>query len=544
MSMMGPSMPTVEGQKADFLVLGSGIAGLRAAIDLGRAGRVLVLNKGEVFESATQYAQGGIAVAMSEDDEVRLHLYDTLQAGDGLCREKAVRVLVEEGPRQIQQLIDWGMRFDRNPAGAGRLAFTREGAHSRSRVLHAHGDSTGSEILRALMARAKTMRAIRIQPHAFAVELLRKGDRVTGVTYLDEKTGTYNKVFAGATLLATGGLGQVYKETTNPPIACGDGVAMAYRAGALLGDMEFVQFHPTALAVKGAPRFLLTEAIRGEGAHLRDVLLQRFLPNYHEAAELAPRDVVSRAIVMEMQKTRSEFVYLDLTELDAERVKKRFPKVYSTCLEYNIDVTTDLVPVRPAAHYAMGGVATDLHGATTLPGLYAAGEVAATGVHGANRLASNSLLEGLVYGARAAAAMMGEHAPFVPERVPQSGAVSNAEGHRANSPKSLGSEPLDLEKVLNEVRTLMWERVGIIRDGKDLCDAVKRLESLKLTKGSTPRQHYEAQNILEVARLIARCALAREESRGAHYRADFPLKTDSPTPKHSYVLKCQPVYFE
>ncbi len=541
MSMMGPSMPTVEGQKADFLVLGSGIAGLRAAIDLARAGRVLVLSKGEVCESATQYAQGGIAVAMSEDDEVCLHLHDTLQAGDGLCREKAVRVLVEEGPRQIQQLIDWGMRFDSNGT---RLAFTREGAHSRSRVLHAHGDSTGSEILLALMAQAKTMRAIRIQPYAFAVDLLRRGDRVTGVTYLDEKTGAYKKVFAGAALLATGGLGQVYKETTNPLVACGDGVAMAYRAGALLSDIEFVQFHPTALAVKGAPRFLLTEAIRGEGAHLRDILLQRFLPHYHEAAELAPRDVVSRAIVMEMQKTRSEFVYLDLTELDAERVKKRFPKVYSTCLEYNIDVTTHLVPVRPAAHYAMGGVATDLHGATTLPGFYAAGEVAATGVHGANRLASNFLLEGLVYGARAAAAMIEERAPFVPESVPQPAAVTSAEGHRARSPDPLDAGLPDLEKALNEVRTLMGEKVGIIRNGKDICEALKRLESLKLAKGSTPRQNHETQNILEVARVIARSALAREESRGAHYRADFPLKYDSAPPKHSYVLKCQPAYFE
>ncbi len=547
--MMVASMSKPEGQKTDFLVLGSGIAGLRAAVELARAGRVLVLNKGEVLDSATQYAQGGIAVAMGEDDEVRLHLYDTLQAGDGLCREEAVRVLVEEGPRQIHQLIDWGMRFDRNGT---RLAFTREGAHSRSRVLHAHGDSTGSEIVRGLMARAKTMRAIRVRPHAFALELLVEGDRVIGVAYLDEKTSALQKVFADSVLLATGGLGQVYQETTNPPLACGDGVAMAYRSGALLSDLEFVQFHPTALAVKGTPRFLLTEAIRGEGAWLRNVLLERFMPRYHEAAELAPRDVVSRAIVLEMQKTRSEFVYLDLTGLDPERVKKRFPRVCATCLQYNLDITADLVPVRPAAHYAMGGVATDLHGATSLPGLYAAGEVAATGVHGANRLASNSLLEGLVYGGRAAAAMIEHRGPLDPATAPS--ASGSAPHHPARGSATepgpgcarpaVHEEKMDAAKALNEIRATMSGKAAIMRNGKDLCEALRRLESLRLAKALPQRQSQEAKNTLEVARLIVQCALARQESRGAHYRADFPLKVDSPTPKHSYVSRCGPVFFD
>jgi L-aspartate oxidase len=526
--------------QVDFIVLGGGIAGIRAAVELARSGQVLVLTKDDLYESSTEYAQGGIAAALGEDDEVTLHLHDTLSAGDGLCREEAVRVLVEEGPRQIHQLIDWGMRFDRNGT---KLAFTREGAHSRSRVLHAHGDSTGSEILRALMAKAKSLPAIRLQPRAFAIDLSLEGQRVCGVTYLEEKTSAVKTVVAKSVLLATGGLGQVYKETTNPSVASGDGVAMAYRAGALLGDMEFVQFHPTALYVKSAPRFLLSEALRGEGAFLRNIVLERFMPHHHEAAELAPRDIVSRAIVMEMQRTRSEFVYLDLTGLDGEHVKKRFPRIYATCLKYNIDITADLVPIRPAAHYMMGGVATDLHGATSLRSLYAAGEVAASGVHGANRLASNSLLEGLVFGALAAQAMHDQKPPLrIP--TPRDSAPS---GHAVAVPTG-GHRPvdyLDLDKAVQEVRCTLWDKVGIIRSGKDLCAAVKRLESIHLSPPAVPsRKFYEAQNILNVGTLIARAALARQESRGAHYRSDFPLKDQAARPRHSYVSKTSPVFFQ
>ena len=523
-------MQRSKNHKVDFLVLGSGIAGVRAAIELARAGHVLMLNKGALYESSTEYAQGGIAVVLGEDDEVSLHLHDTLQAGDGLCREEAVRILVEEGPHLIQELIEWGMKFDRNGT---KLAFTREGAHSRSRVLHAHGDSTGREILRALMAKAKSLHTIQIQPYAFAVDLLAEGRRVVGTEYLDEKTGMVNQVVASAVLLATGGMGQVYKETTNPAVATGDGVAIAWRAGATLSDMEFVQFHPTALYVQGAPRFLLSEALRGEGAQLRNIDLERFMPRYHEAAELAPRDIVSRAMVMEMHRCKSEFVYLDLTGLDAEHVKKRFPRIYSTCLEYNLDITADLMPVRPAAHYAMGGVATDLDGSTDLAGLFAAGEVAATGVHGANRLASNSLLEGLVYGAQAARAMSGQKTTSAvvrgenPSQMPLT--VSNPDETKAVP---------DVEPILCTVRNLLWEKVGIIRSGKDLSEAVKRLDSLTLpTPASPSRPYYEALNILEVARVIARSALAREESRGAHYRTDYPLKGETTPPRHSFVSR-------
>jgi L-aspartate oxidase len=529
-------------RKVDFLVLGSGIAGMRAALELARAGQVLVLSKGALYESSTEYAQGGIAAALGEDDEVCLHLHDTLRAGDGLCHEEAVRALVEEGPQQIQQLIEWGMRFDRNGI---KLAFTREGAHSRSRVLHAHGDSTGSEIMRALMAKAKSLRAIQVQPYAFAVDLCKDDGHVVGVTYLDEKTSELKTLQARAVLLATGGLGQVYKETTNPPMACGDGMAMAYRAGAVLSDMEFIQFHPTALYVKGAPRFLLSEAVRGEGANLRNILLERFMPRYHEMAELAPRDVVSRAIVMEMQKHRSEFVYLDLTAMDPERVQKRFPRIYSTCLQHNIDITADLVPVRPAAHYAMGGVATDLHGAATLPGLYAAGEVAATGVHGANRLASNSLLEGLVFGARAAAAMLKQRSRAAPPTRPSQPATVATSPRVGYPDSSTADQKAEIEQVANQARSIMWEKVGIIRNGKELREAVKRLDALSLPEPPTPsRQYYEVRNILETARLIACSALAREESRGAQYRSDFPLKNDASPAKHSYISKDNPVHFK
>jgi L-aspartate oxidase len=323
---------------------------------------------------------------------------------------------------------------------------------------------------------------------------------------------------------------------------------MAYRAGAQLSDMEFIQFHPTALYVTGAPRFLLSEALRGEGACLRNILLERFMLRYHEAAELAPRDVVSRALLLEMLKAPSEFVYLDLTSLDPDHVKKRFPTIYTTCLSYNIDITTDLVPVRPAAHYSMGGVATDLDGATSLEGLYAAGEVAASGVHGANRLASNSLLEGLVFGRRAASAMLEQ----------RSAAASAPQGKMANAPDgatapsagvpSKSHTQVDhpaVDQVVQEVRCFLWDKVGIIRNGKHLQEAVKRLESLQVPAAGAPsRRWWEAQNILEVGRLIARSALAREESRGAHYRADFPLKCESTPPKHSFISKNTPVYFE
>src|SRR5215831_13209564 len=392
---------------ADYAIVGSGVAGLRAAIELSSAGSVLVLAKSDLSESATAYAQGGIAVALSDEDEIGLHEQDTLAAGDGLCRHESVALLVEEGPKYIQELIEWGTEFDR--AGT-KLAFTREAAHSRSRILHAHGDSTGREISRALLARAHSIPHMHLRAHAFTTELIVERGRVAGLCFINETDGALHELRAGAVLLATGGLGQIYRETTDPEVATGDGMAIAYEAGAVLSDMEFVQFHPTALAIQGAPRFLLSEALRGEGGVLRNIGLERFMKKYHEAQELAPRDVVARAIVSEMQRTQSTHVYLDMTKKSEEFLRKRFPRIYETCLGYGLDLASDLAPVCPAAHYMMGGVRTDLRGRTSLPGLYAAGETAATGVHGANRLASNSLLEGLVFGAITGQAMM-EDAP-------------------------------------------------------------------------------------------------------------------------------------
>src|SRR5579859_693578 len=514
--------------ETDFIVVGAGVAGLRAAIELAEAGRVLVLAKRELTESATQYAQGSIAVALSDEDDIGLHLQDTLDAGDGIVNPDAARVLVEEGPDRIQELIDWGTAFDRHGA---KLAFTREGAHSRSRVLHAHGDSTGREIGRTLQAKARSLPNITFSDFEFSTDLWQHEGRVSGITLMDESGGTH-RVAASAVLLATGGIGQVYSETTNPPIATGDGVAMAFRAGAEISDMEFVQFHPTALYVKNAPRFLISEALRGEGARLRNMEMLRFMPKYHEMAELAPRDVVARAIVHEIEiiPTRDAVVYLDLTHLSAERIKSRFPRIYETCLQYNIDISTDMIPVRPAAHYAMGGVRTDLEGKTNLPGLFAAGEVAATGVHGANRLASNSLLEGVVFGARAGRAMRknlrsGKNASSRAE-------IKGSELHHS-SPELT---PQELESHIQDLRKLMWQDAGIVRDGKKLQHCIAELKKAQdLLPQPKSRREWEAHNIAINGMLIACAALARQESRGAHYRTDYPQHNDAKFKKHSIM---------
>src|SRR5579871_3488378 len=398
----------------DFVVVGAGVAGLRAAIELASHGRVLVIAKDTLHESSSEYAQGGIAVALSDDDEVELHEQDTIAAGDGLCDRHAVHTLVEEGPAAIQQLIDWGAEFDRE---RGKLAFTQEGAHSRRRILHAHGDSTGREIARTLFQKASSLPSIHFQSYAAVTDLLVSNGTVCGAVVFDQKAGGRRSIFARAVLLATGGLGRVYLETTNPDVATGDGVAVAWRAGAEISDIEFVQFHPTALHIEGAPRFLLSEALRGEGAILRNSDGEAFMHRYHPLKDLAPRDVVSRSIVQEMRRTGSPHVWLDLRSRPAAFIRDRFPRIYETCRAYGVDIALEPAPVHPAAHYAMGGVWTDLHGRTSLDRLFAAGEAACTGVHGANRLASNSLLEGVVFGARAGRAMAQcAKQPFLPGR--------------------------------------------------------------------------------------------------------------------------------
>jgi len=507
--------------ETDFVVIGAGVAGLRAAIELSDAGRVLVLAKKEVTNSNTQFAQGGIAAALSDEDEVSLHLQDTLIAGDGLCNPDAVKTLVEEGPERIEELIAWGTQFDRSGT---KLVFGREGAHSRNRILHAQGDSTGREILRALYAKAQTVKNISVREFEFSTGLQAEGERVDGVTLINEK-GLPEEMSCSAVLLATGGMGQLYRNTTNPEVATGDGVAMGFRAGAEVSDMEFVQFHPTALYLKKAPRFLLSEALRGEGAYLRNIEMDRFMAKYHPQGELAPRDVVARAIMHEMEVSRAKdpFVYLDLTHLGAAKIQKRFPRIYATCLEYNIDITEDLIPTRPAAHYAMGGVRTDLNGKASLDGLYAAGEAAATGVHGANRLASNSLLEGLVYGARAGKAMRGEL------KVPRKPSAALKTSASQNGPVDAG-----LEELIGQIKDIMWKDAGIVRTRSGMQEAIKKLEELapRVAHPRT-RRAYEAANLHVAGLLVLRSALAREESRGAHYRTDYPAHDDKKFMKHS-----------
>ena len=481
---------------------------MRAAIELASAGRVLVVAKDTLRESSSEYAQGGIAVALSDDDEVALHEQDTLVAGDGLCDPAAVHTLVEGGPAAIQELIEWGAEFDRVN---GELSFTREGAHSRNRVLHAHGDSTGKEIARTLYRRAATLPNIEFRSFSATTDLLTEDGRVSGAMVYEAQQQRVTAVRAKAVLLATGGLGCVYRETTNPEVATGDGVSMAWRAGAEIADIEFVQFHPTALHVEGAPRFLLSEALRGEGAYLRNSAGERFMERYHPLAELAARDVVSRAIVAEMRLTGAPHVWLDITHRGADFVRNRFPRIYETCLRYGIDLGAAPAPVHPAAHYAMGGVRTDLDGRTNLERLYAAGEVACTGVHGANRLASNSLLEGVVFGARAARAM----------RECASAAVL---------PEAPVPETEFPQVSKDEIRSLAWEKCGILRSGPELRAASDVLAAIPT--GGPP--DYEVRSIWQVAYLIAQCGLAREESRGAHFRTDFPDKSAGEA-RHSVI---------
>jgi L-aspartate oxidase len=506
--------------QVDYLVVGAGVAGLRAAIELVKAGSVLVVAKDSLRESSSEYAQGGIAAALSDDDEVDLHEQDTINAGAGLCDREAVRALVEEGPGAIQQLIDWGAEFDRE---GSKLLFAHEGAHSRRRVLHSHGDSTGREIARTLYRKASSLGAVQFRSFSAITDLLTDGETVTGALACDGEKRRQIRIQAGAVLLATGGLGRVFRETTNPDVATGDGVATAFRAGAVISDIEFVQFHPTALFVPGAPRFLLSEALRGEGGYLRNGRGERFMERYHPMAELAPRDVVSRAIVEEMRITGTH-VYLDLSHRGSEFVKQRFPRIHQTCLRYGIDLGSQPAPVHPAAHYAMGGVRTDLFGRTSLGGLFAAGEVACTGVHGANRLASNSLLEGLVFGARAGAAMR--------------------ESQKSPAYLAGAAEPA-LYPATSEaaVREIAWEQCGIVRCGDGLERATDTLRALDMSpRPRAARADFELRNLHAVALLIARCALARRESRGGHYRMDYP-EMRKEFQKHSYIHKNSEVQF-
>lgn len=494
----------------DYVVLGSGIAGLYTAYTAGRRGAgVAVLTKHTVLDSNTDKAQGGIAAALGKDDSPRLHLEDTLSAGAGLCAEEAVRILVGEGPRRVKELIALGARFD---SSNGRLSLGREGAHSRHRVLHAGGDATGAEIQRILTERTAGLPGVRVLERHFAVDLLVKEGVCYGVlAYSVEEKRL--KVFWGRTVvLATGGLGQLYEHTTNPVVATGDGVAMAYRAGAEVMDMEFVQFHPTVLNLPGAPRFLISEAVRGEGGVLRNSRGERFMPRYHALAELAPRDVVVRAILKEMDETGTETVFLDVTHLDQEKVAERFPTIYRTCRELGLDPAAEPIPVAPAAHYMMGGVKTNLHGETGISGLYACGEAACAGVHGANRLASNSLLDGLVFGKR----IVDHSRTLRRRRKPFPGEFGCA---RLKAPADV-----DYAELRRSLRRVMQKCAGAVREERGLKEAFAFFQKWAhlFDHSAEGWDRMEVHNMLEVGRLIVQAALLRPESRGGHYRLDYP----------------------
>jgi L-aspartate oxidase len=513
----------------DFLIVGSGIAALRAIVALAGAGEIVVLTKGEPDEGSTGYAQGGIAAAIGDDDSVDLHVSDTLQAGDGLCDEPAVRLLVEQGVRYVRELIEWGTAFDRD--ASGRPALAREGAHSVRRVLHAR-DTTGREIGQALWRRVTSVARPRVLQHGLAVEAVVADGRCAGMRFVgaDRREGV---IRARATLLATGGAGQVYQETTNPAVASGDGIAIGWRAGARVGDLEFVQFHPTALKTAGAPRLLLSEALRGEGARLVNDDGDPFMSRIEPMGDLAPRDRVARAIVRESERTGRP-VYLTVQHLPPEFVYGRFPEIASGVRRAGLDLARDRIPVGPAAHYIMGGVWTDHWGRTSLPSLFAAGEVACTGVHGANRLASNSLLEGLVFGARAGEAMR--------DWVSHAGAEWPVNGRAVLVPMpEPAGERLYIDVTVADVRGEMWRDVGLFRDAAGLRRAIELLEPAwqaidrhRRSGGGFDRAGWQTANLVTVSRLIARAALRREESRGGHHRTDYPARDDLHWKRHVF----------
>jgi L-aspartate oxidase len=493
-------------QRFDFLIVGSGIAGLYAALLARNHGSVCILTKGSIDECNTKYAQGGIAAAVGADDDPNLHLRDTIEAGAGLVDEEAARILVEAAADRISDLVTFGVPFDSTD---GEVALGREAAHSRNRILHAGGDSTGAHIEISLSGVARLSR-ITIKEYVQAEDIAVADGRAVAVNGLDTRTNTIERFDAAAIILATGGVGQMFRASTNPEVATADGIALAYRAGAELQDMEFIQFHPTALRLPGVPIFLISEAVRGEGGLLRNSAGERFMPEYHQQAELAPRDIVARAIVAEMRRTTTDRVYLDVTHLDPAKVTARFPQIYRHCLDHGLDITREPVPVSPAAHYMMGGVRTNTWGETTVPGVYACGEVACTGVHGANRLASNSLLETVVFAKRIVERVQsGEHSP----------AQQSIDARDLQHTISEGGPRVDRARL----QSLMWDGVGIIRDGETLERAARQLGAWNSAMPRpNDRPSHELANMVTAGRLMAEAALAREESRGAHYRTDHP----------------------
>lgn len=506
----------------DVLIIGGGLAGLRAANELGDDVRGIVVTKDRLQESNSNYAQGGIASVWDPEDRFENHVQDTLAAGGNFCHPDVVEMVVREAPNRVEELIRWGTQFDSHD---GQLMLGREGGHSRHRILHALGDATGKEIMRAVIDHTRSRDNIEIWERAFTIDLLSQAGRCYGAI-ISRGDRQPILLWAKQTILATGGCGQVYRETTNPRVATGDGHALAYRAGAKVRDMEFMQFHPTVLYIAGSSRTLVTEAIRGAGAHLVDSENVRFMAHYDPRLELAPRDVVSQAIVLQMEKTRHPCVYLSLKHLDADQVRAEFPGFVASCTKFGLDATQDPIPVRPGAHYMVGGVEVDQFGRTSVDGLWAAGEVTSSGLHGANRLASNSLLEGLVYGVRAGQ-LAGQQAGNGPDEyrvLP----ISSRRSYRL-------TESLDIADIRNSVQSLMWRMVGVQRRADRLSEALTQIQAYSryvLPHAFDTVEGWELQNLLTISHLMCEAALARTESRGVHMRTDFPETDDANWRQH------------
>lgn len=508
-------LPVID---TDVIVIGSGIAGLFTAIKAGKHQRVTMITKKSLLESNTRYAQGGIAAVISDEDSPVYHRQDTLLAGAGLCSSESVDILVNEGPKGVEELITLGTTFD---VENGELALTKEGAHSHRRILHANGDATGFEIVRALSEQVAGHSNIEIWDEHFVIDLITEDNECLGAL-VQRPDGQRVFLRGSATILCSGGAGQLYRYTTNPEVATGDGVAMAYRAGALIRDIEFIQFHPTSLCYPGAPRFLISEAVRGEGAVLRNIKGERFMEKYHELLELAPRDIVARAIVSEMEATKSTIVYLDITHESPETIKHRFPTIYETCIGYGLDMTTDWIPVAPAAHYMMGGVQTGHYGETSVHRLFACGEVSSTGVHGANRLASNSLSEAIVFGRR------------IITRIKQLEPLQNTGTSLVCQQNRNDAVMQPIVERRLKLQKVMVRQVGLRRTKEGLLKGLEELQRQLPIFGAAlhTREEWEFANMLTCSLLLTESALAREESRGGHYREDFPERNDERWRRH------------
>ena len=495
----------------DYIIVGSGIAGLYTALLAKEQGSVLIITKGSIDDCNTKYAQGGIAAAIGKNDSLELHFKDTIAAGDGLCDEGAVRILVNEAPDRITDLVNFGVPFDTLD---GEIALTREAAHSVPRILHAGGDATGEHIEVTLSNQVRSSK-IQVLEDCLTTEIWVEKGKARGVKAFDCHTGSMEEFECRFLILATGGAGQLFKFNTNSDVATGDGIALAFRAGAEIVDMEFFQFHPTALRLPGVTPFLISEAVRGEGGILRNVEGHRFMPDYAPEGELAPRDVVARSILYEMEKTGSDRVFIDITHLSPYVTTTRFPHIYRFCLDHGFDITKGLVPVAPAAHYTMGGIKTNSWGETNIAGLFAAGETACTGVHGANRLASNSMLEVLVFSKRIMERTRKEIKPKAPTT------RQSKEVHHSLSRRQVAEAAP--APSLSALQQLHWDKVGIIRDRKSLTEAADTLSAWQESLPQpTDRPSYELNNLVLTGRLVTEAALLRKESRGAHFRSDFP----------------------